>query len=66
MKIHYLTFDLDLRAKFNDNVSQYPLHHVTFAPVKFEVNTFNGYGGDAFTRIMQRKTLVKIQQKIFC
>ena len=37
-------FDLDM------NVAQYPLHHVTYSPAKFEVATSNGLGGDAFTR----------------
>ena len=39
MKIHYSTFDC--RVKVTGNVAQYPLHHVTYAPVKFEVNTSN-------------------------
>ena len=37
-------FDIDIRVKVTGNVAQYPLHHVTYAPVKFEVNTFTGYG----------------------
>ena len=40
-------FDL---AKVTWNAAQYPLHHVTYARVKFEVATSNGLGGDAFTR----------------
>ena len=39
-------FDLASRSQ---NVSQDPLHHVTFAPAKFEVAMSNGLGGDAFT-----------------
>ena len=35
-------FDLDIRVKVTGNVFQYPLHYVTYAPEKFEVNTFNG------------------------
>ena len=31
-------------------VVQYPLHHVTYAPAKFEVAMSNGLGIDAFTR----------------
>ena len=50
MKLQYLTFDCDLWVKVTQNVAQFPLHHVTYAPVKFEVNTSNGEGGDAFTR----------------
>ena len=30
-------FDLDFGAKVTQNVAQYPLHHVTYAPAKFEV-----------------------------
>ena len=35
--------------KSNEMFAQYTLHHVTNALVKFEVVTFNGLGGDAFT-----------------
>ena len=35
---HYLTLIL---AKVTQNVSQYPLHHVTIALTKFKVPTFN-------------------------
>ena len=31
------TFDLYLGVKITQNVAQYPLHHVTYAPAKFEV-----------------------------
>ena len=34
--------DLELRVKVKGIDAQYPLHHVTYAPVKFEVNTSNG------------------------
>ena len=38
------------------NVVQYPLHHVTNAPAKFEVAKSNGLGKDAFTRnVMDRR-----------
>ena len=30
-----LTFDIDLRVKVTGNDVQYPLHYVTYAPVKF-------------------------------
>ena len=43
-------FDLDLRAKVTQNVAQYLLHHVTYAPTKLIVATSNSLGGDAFTR----------------
>ena len=49
-KMHYFTFGLDLGAKVTQNVAQYPLHHVTYSPTKFEVATSNGLGGDTFTR----------------
>ena len=29
------------------NVAQLPLHHVIYSPIKFEVATSNGLGGDA-------------------
>ena len=43
-------FDLDLGVKGTRNVTQYPLHHVTYSPTKFEVATSYGLGGDTFTR----------------
>ena len=45
-----MTFDLDLGVKVTQNVAQFPLHHVTYSPTKFEVATSNGLGGDTFTR----------------
>ena len=47
-KLHYLTFDLGV--KVTRNVTQYPLHHVIYAPTKFEVATSNGLGEDTITR----------------
>ena len=50
-KVHYCTFNLDLRLRTNmKNIAQYPLHHMTYAPAKFEVAMSNGLGGDAFAR----------------
>ena len=43
-------FDLDLDVKVSQNVAQYPLHHVIYAPVKFEADTSNSLGEDGFTR----------------
>ena len=43
-------FDLDLQVKVILNVAQYPLHHVTYAPIEFEVTTSKALGGEAFTR----------------
>ena len=40
-KIHYSTFDLELVVKVTRNVARYPLHHETYAPAQFEVDTFN-------------------------
>ena len=45
-----MIFDLDLGVKVTRNVSQYPLHHVTYSATKFEVATSKGLRGDAFTR----------------
>ena len=42
-------FDLDLGVKVTRNVTQYPLHHVTYAATKFEVARSNGLGVDTFT-----------------
>ena len=45
-KIHYLL-----------NVTQYPLHHVIYAPTKFEVATSNRLGEDTITRnVADRQT----------
>ena len=43
-------FDLDLRVKVTLNVSQCPLHHVTYAPTEFEVTLSKALGGEALTR----------------
>ena len=45
-------FDLVLGVKVTQNIVQYPLHHVTYAPAKFEVATFNSFGEDAIARNM--------------
>ena len=44
-------FDLDLGVKVIQDVAQYPLHHVTYLGIKFEVARSNGLGGDTFTRL---------------
>ena len=41
-------FDIELRVKVTENIAQYPLHHVTYAHIKYELNTSNGLGGDEF------------------
>ena len=45
--VHYckyplFTFDLYLGAMVTQNVAQYPLQHVTYAPAKLEVAMSNG------------------------
>ena len=37
-------YDLDLGVKVTQDVAQYHPHHVTYAPVNFEVATSNGSG----------------------
>ena len=43
-------YDLDLGVKVTQNVAQCHPHHVTYAPVNFEVAMSNGLGEDSFTR----------------
>ena len=44
-------YDLDLVVvKVTQNLVQYPLNHMTYAPAKFEVASFNRLGEDRFTR----------------
>ena len=43
-------YDLDLGVKVTQNVAQYHPHHVTYAPVNFEVAMSNGSGQESFTR----------------
>ena len=43
-------FDLGLGDKVAQNVAQYPGHHVTYAPAKFDIATSHDKGEDAFTR----------------
>ena len=45
-KILYMT--LTLGVKVTQNLSQYPLHHVTYAHAWFEVAISKGLGGDSF------------------
>ena len=55
-KIHYLALDLDPDPKVNvtQNVVQFPLHCVIYAPAKFAVAKSKGLGRDAFTRNMTK------------
>ena len=43
-------FDLDLGVKVTRNIVKFPLHHVIYAPAKFEFAMSNSFGGDAFTK----------------
>ena len=57
MKIHFLTFGLDLGVNVTQNIAQYPLQHITCLGTKFEVATSNGLGIDVFTRnVMDGRT----------
>ena len=52
-----LDLGVDLGVKVTQNVTQYPLHHVIYAPTKFEVATSNGLGEDTITRnVTDRRT----------
>ena len=41
---------MTLTLKVTQNVAKYHPHHVTYAPVNFEVAVSNGSGEDSFTR----------------
>ena len=43
-------FILDLWVKVTRNVTQHPLHHVTYSASKFDVPTSNGLGEGSFTK----------------
>ena len=43
-------YGLDLVVKVTQNVVQYPLNYMTYAPAKFEVATSNSLGENVFTR----------------
>ena len=49
-------FDLDI--KVTQNIAQHPLHHVTYAPVNFEVATTNGLG------LKKKKTGIITMQRV--
>ena len=53
----YPLFIFDFNLGATKNTAKYPLHHVTFAPVKFEVAMSIDLGGDIFTRKKQSLTL---------
>ena len=58
-------FDPDLGIKVTRNVTQYPLHHVTYLATKFEVATSNRLGGDTFTRKYIISPLTLTSSKLF-
>ena len=41
---------LSLGQGQTQNVAKYPLHHMTYAPAKFEAAMSSGLGGNAFRR----------------
>ena len=49
-KYPLFTYCLYLWVNVTQNVVQYLLHNVTYAPVKFYIAMSNGLGEDAFTR----------------
>ena len=51
------TFNLDLVVMVTQNIAQYLLHYVTYAPAKIEAATSIGLGGDAITRKIHHSTL---------
>ena len=67
VEIHFQeNWFLDLEVKIIKNVAQYPLHHMIYAPAKFEVAKSNRLGGDAFTRktSFYLDTKLKVKQNI--
>ena len=52
MKDPLVTFDFNHQAKVTQNVAQYPLHHMTYAPAKFEVSVSNGLGENIFFEML--------------
>ena len=59
----FFTFDLDPGGMVTQSVAQYPPHHVTYAPVKFEVATSKDLGY-AFTRKFDPDHVIKVSLNI--
>ena len=59
----FFTFDLDPGGMVTQSVAQYPPHHVTYAPTKFEVATSKGLG-DAFKRKLDLDLDIKVTLNI--
>ena len=60
-KMHVLFFELDL-DKVARNVTQHPPHHVTYAPVTFEVASSNDLGTDVLEKIFYYKVARNVAQ----
>ena len=46
----YVMWPFTIEVKVKQNVAQYTLHQMTYAPAKFEVATSNSLGIDAYKR----------------
>ena len=58
-------FDLDLQVKVTLNVAQCPLHHVTYAPTKFEVTVKSFRRRSIYKKIQYLTlTLGKVTQNV--
>ena len=44
----YPLFMFDLHLGVSRNITKYTLHHMTYAPGKFDVAISNDFGGDKF------------------
>ena len=57
-KIHDLTFDVDPdgKIKVTQNVAQFPLHYVIYAPAKFAGATFNSLGESIYKTLVEGRT----------
>ena len=48
-------FDIDLGVKVTWNIAQYPLHHVTYVPAKFEVLKIYQYSKNCVKRPLKNR-----------
>ena len=60
----FLPLTFTFWSRSHKNVAHYALHLITYAPAKFEVATFTGVGGDAFTRNALYDLGVKVTQYV--
>ena len=66
INIRFFTFDWPW-GQGHIYIAQYPFHHVTYTPAKFEVDTFNSLGGDTFTKqytLFDLDLYVNVTQKV--